>query len=202
MINALTVTGFKCLNGQKIPLRNITLFTGVNGSGKSSIIQSLLLARVAALAVRDGRAIVPLNGPFGLTLGRVADVISFIPDIWSEIRLSLEAEGASETEGVSAELVLAARAGTDRYLRIEQSNPQLSILAGGQFGQFTYLAAEREGPRDFQPMQSAPVEMLEIGARGEYLADVLQAYEREPVFSWLEHPCARGLRLASRQKHG
>jgi predicted ATPase len=189
MITSLSAKGFKCLDGQKFRLGQLTLLTGINGAGKSSVIQSLLLARIAALASSEVRAIVPLNGPFNLALGQVIDVISYWSETKSEIVITVEYDGKP------AHLSLLADASSDRYLRIDYSDAGISALSNPQLGQFTYLSAEREGPRDFQATQSAPKDMLELGARGEFVADVLQAYEREQVLSGLEHPRAAGLRL-------
>ena len=48
MLNALHLGNFKAFaETQRIPLRPLTLIYGANSAGKSSIIQSLLLARHA-----------------------------------------------------------------------------------------------------------------------------------------------------------
>jgi predicted ATPase len=189
MITSISATGFKCLDGHKLQLGQLTLLTGINGAGKSSVIQSILIARIAALVAGEVRAVVPLNGQFSLALGQAIDVISFRSGPRFEITIDIECDGAL------ARLSLIADASTDRYLRIHHSDAGLSVLAKPQLGQFTYLSAEREGPRDFQVTQSVPKDVLELGARGEFVADVLQAYEREQVLSELEHPHAKGLRF-------
>ncbi|MCB1192063.1 MAG: DUF3696 domain-containing protein [Leptospiraceae bacterium] len=48
MIKAITLTGFKSFVSDYIELRNLTLLTGLNSSGKSSVIQSLLMGNNAA----------------------------------------------------------------------------------------------------------------------------------------------------------
>ena len=44
-IEQVTIKNFKCLKDISITLKNITLITGVNSSGKSSFIQTLLLVK-------------------------------------------------------------------------------------------------------------------------------------------------------------
>ncbi|MBO0535735.1 hypothetical protein EXQ37_19990 [Clostridium botulinum] len=44
MINSLIVKGFKSIDNVKVDFSNLNLLVGVNSSGKSTIIQSLLLA--------------------------------------------------------------------------------------------------------------------------------------------------------------
>ena len=43
MIKKLHIKNFKCFEDQNFELGNLTLLTGLNGTGKSSVIQSLLL---------------------------------------------------------------------------------------------------------------------------------------------------------------
>ena len=45
MIETIRLTNFKCFEKQTLKLGNITLLTGLNSSGKSTFIQSLLLLR-------------------------------------------------------------------------------------------------------------------------------------------------------------
>lgn len=49
MISSVTLDNFKCFEHFYIPLRKLTLIAGVNGAGKSSVIQSLLLLRQSCL---------------------------------------------------------------------------------------------------------------------------------------------------------
>lgn len=44
MITKVTLTGFKCFDHEEVEFRNLTLLTGLNSSGKSSLIQALLLS--------------------------------------------------------------------------------------------------------------------------------------------------------------
>jgi predicted ATPase len=46
MLSEITLSNFKCFKEETtFPLANINVFAGINGSGKSSVIQSLLLMR-------------------------------------------------------------------------------------------------------------------------------------------------------------
>src|SRR5207249_10232903 len=45
MIRLLNLHNFKCFEHQSFQLRPLTLLTGLNGTGKSSVLQSLLLLR-------------------------------------------------------------------------------------------------------------------------------------------------------------
>ena len=47
MRTKLTISNYKCFENQEIELRNLTVLAGANSAGKSSVIQSLLLSRIA-----------------------------------------------------------------------------------------------------------------------------------------------------------
>ena len=49
MIESLTIANLKCFDRQTIALRPLTLLSGLNGMGKSTVIQSLLLLRQSVL---------------------------------------------------------------------------------------------------------------------------------------------------------
>ena len=45
MINYMQIENFKSIRKLSLPLENLNLFFGMNGMGKSSVIQALLLLR-------------------------------------------------------------------------------------------------------------------------------------------------------------
>ena len=45
MIQHITLKNFKCFENLRLNLKNLTLITGINGAGKSTIVQALLLLR-------------------------------------------------------------------------------------------------------------------------------------------------------------
>ena len=51
MIKKISVRNFKCFEDFSLPLKRVNLLSGINGMGKSTVIQSLLLLRQSA---RDG----------------------------------------------------------------------------------------------------------------------------------------------------
>ncbi len=49
MIDRLYVQNFKCFAEQSVPLGGLTILAGLNGAGKSSVLQALLLLRQSGL---------------------------------------------------------------------------------------------------------------------------------------------------------
>lgn len=74
MINELKLHNFKNHDNSEIELGNLTILTGVNGAGKSSIIQSMLLLRDSYLR-NDNLKTLYLNGS-SFNLGRSADAVN------------------------------------------------------------------------------------------------------------------------------
>ena len=61
MIDQLTIRGFKRFDAARLSIEPLTVLTGLNGAGKTSVIQSLLLMREANRSQH-----VKLRGPFDL----------------------------------------------------------------------------------------------------------------------------------------
>lgn len=50
MIHSIRLKNYKCFENVKVPLENINILTGLNGMGKSSLIQAILLLRQSFLS--------------------------------------------------------------------------------------------------------------------------------------------------------
>ena len=73
MFTQLTLNRFKCFSeAQELPLSQVTFLYGLNGRGKSSVIQSMLLLSQTMRAT-NSVDILPLSGEF-INLGRYTDV--------------------------------------------------------------------------------------------------------------------------------
>jgi predicted ATPase len=186
MIDLLELQNFKCFLKQPFEFKPLTVFCGHNGAGKSSVIQSLLIAQQTSDMEVGGKKPIPLNGPFGMELGTVADVFcQDAKESFMEIRV--RADGAAsrlsfpvtdsnlENQFLSAEL----------YDHVVPTS--LQLINGFHF---IYLSAERLGPRDTQTTQSRPRDELVIGAKGEFAAEILSRFERDEVRAEMCHPSA------------
>lgn len=72
MIGRVELRNFKCFEQQTFELAPLTLLTGLNGMGKSSVLQALLLLRQSARAGLLPLRGVLLTGEY-VTLGSAAD---------------------------------------------------------------------------------------------------------------------------------
>ena len=166
MITALGIRNFKCFADAEFDLRPLTVLTGLNGAGKSTVVQALLLARQAARLPSSG--LIQLNGPYGLALGEAQELLNPAaqpPEFGVRPRTDRTDTAWSYRFGIPSERAL--------HLSVESSPspppPELDQPGGG----FTYLCAERLGPRDLLSVSAEPPDDLGVGVRGEHTAQVL-----------------------------
>ena len=134
MIDQLTIRGFKRFDAARLSIEPLTVLTGLNGAGKTSVIQSLLLMREANRSQH-----VKLRGPFDLELGTAADVVN-----WQH---STDVEFHVREDGVAFDWVLQSPSDEARHLLVIARPDPLPMAFQATPGRFTYLSAERLGPR-------------------------------------------------------
>ena len=163
MIEELEVTGFKRFSHERFQFSPLTILTGLNGAGKTSLLQSLLIAWEAANSRTNS---LRLNGPFDLQLGTAADVLN-----WHS-KSPIEIAVMSSNECLS-KWTLALPVDDALYLTIASRSDSVPFSFSGESRAFTYLSAERLGPRNFLGTSPVPDEELEVGVQGEHSAHVL-----------------------------
>lgn len=168
MFSAIRLKNFKRFQHIEIPLGKMTLLMGMNGAGKSSVIQSILLVRqsISSRSIDDGK--LSLSGEL-CTLGTGKDV--FNAQAGSQDKLAL---GFIQSEGgLEVERVVECSYSDSDQLEANFGDPSL------QFGaldlpEFTYLSAERLGPRLMSPRVQAQAQRGNIGLGGEGALAVLE----------------------------
>ncbi|MGW3100223.1 DUF3696 domain-containing protein [Streptomyces sp. NPDC001102] len=172
MIKSLSIRNFKRFVNADFSFGALTVLTGLNSAGKSTVIQSLLLARQAA---EKKHSVIQLNGPYGLTLGEAKDVLS---ETASSSDISFIIESTSTRQGV--EFKFNADDEQDLNLKYEVNGDTPKELCG-LGGAFAYLTAERLGPRDMLGVTAEDIEQLGVGTQGEFTGQVLALHETRQV---------------------
>lgn len=174
MIRSIDVKNFKCFEKISVECRGLNLFTGINGMGKSTIIQALLLLRQTSEMFVPGREnLALLNGKY-VTLGTLQD-ISYWYKKDDEIYISVKEDADS----------FACRYDSDRknlFLTNKFTNLESEILGGDGF---EYISAERLGPRRYyDDLVREGFSSEQVGVKGEHaisslylLGSDLQVYE-------------------------
>ncbi len=175
MIDHLTICGFKRFDTVLLSLKPLTVLTGLNGAGKTSVIQALLMMREA-----NSSQHVKLRGPFDLELGTATDVVN-----WQH---ASDVEFHVLEDGRTFDWVLKAPNEEARHLQVisRPDPPPIAFQAGP--GRFTYLSAERIGPRVRVDASSLPVNELEVGVRGEFTAEIIETRGLRPGIDGRHHP--------------
>jgi predicted ATPase len=179
MITGLRISNFKCFSALDLDLRPLTVVTGVNGTGKSTLLQGLLLARQA---VQDSSSpVVQLNGPYGLTLGEAAEVLNPNADP-PEIEIAIAESGSWHRYVFDVP--------NDRALNLPiKTRPESAPTSlTGRGAEFSYLNAERLGPRDQLDVTAEEKGLVGVGVRGEFTAQALAMHETDEVRPPLRHP--------------
>jgi predicted ATPase len=173
MLSQLHLRNFKCFKDQNFPLKPLTLLTGLNSTGKSSVLQSLLLLRQSYQEQLLDTTGLMLNGNL-VNLGFGKDVLF---------------EGAKDREiGISIDLPSLVNIASWRFqcdldadVLERVVNPSMSrepIYSSSLFNDnFHYLSAERIGPRRFFGTSDFHVRRhLQLGSQGEYTAHFLSVF--------------------------
>lgn len=185
MITSVKLKNFKCFRELDLELRPFTLLAGLNGMGKSSVIQSLLVLRQSYLskALREKR--LDLSGEL-IDLGTGQDVLLDGADE-DFISIRITWAGGGNNPFPSA-LFQFAYDRTENRLGFVSDSEHLASLDALQAtsgplqpfaGDFQYLCAERLGPRKFLPLVESHARRRDLGPRGEYVLHLLLDYGRE-----------------------
>jgi len=166
VINSLDVKGFKRIKHKLFDFAPLTILAGLNGAGKTSLIQTLLLIKKASESPLD--AAISLNGPFGLELGLAEDVRNWESEdfIQFDVKSELDIDSIWRFT-ISSEDAL--------YINSESKPNEIPFAFTTTPRAFTYLCAERLGPRSILGAAPRSGADLEIGVRGEYCAQLLES---------------------------
>ncbi|KJC37146.1 hypothetical protein UP09_28290 [Bradyrhizobium sp. LTSP885] len=173
MIDSVKIEGFKRFKHQTFDLKRLAVLTGLNGSGKTSVIQAILLAREALLTKDDT---ISLNGPFGLQLGTFDDVLNSA----SSEKFSIELREVDNHFG--ARFSQPEKSAKEFYVQSAKfGTPSQNFAMAGRM--FQYLGAERIGPRLTSHLTAIPHEQLNIGPIGENAAQLIEALGAQQVIA-------------------
>lgn len=156
----LQLVDFKCFRDNTFDLNNLTILTGANAAGKSSLIQSLLIldSAVSQGVLNKGSALISLRDEDrALELESAESIIRF--DANSSAKIILDRDRF---------LCDVASLDSPRLLQVikeegENEGWPLNLL---------YLSAERNGPR----FQVERVTSRTCGCHGEYTASVIDSF--------------------------
>ena len=189
MLRKLKLTNFKCFRNLELALAPLTLLCGLNGMGKSSVIQALLVLRQSSVTgeLRDGRLVLGGEltdlgtGQDVLCEDAESDVVEFElhrADNQTPCRFSFDYSRTADelrTRDGSQGVLSPADPGSN-VLRQWTEVPPLG-------GRLVYVNAERLGPRKFYHHSEVFARRGNLGTRGEYTPNYLSARQDESLSS-------------------
>lgn len=198
MITSLKLTNYKAFESQLLEFKPLTLLSGLNSTGKSSVLQSLLLLRQSYQQELLPNIGLALNGE----LVRVGTAKDAFCERAKKDYLGFEIVWNDEKKGVWYFSYDQLKTEADILNNLDS---QSSIDAGiykskSVFNKrFHYLQAERLGPRTSYDMSDYQARRLgQLGSRGEYTAHFLSINQDKDVLqSKLRHPMAKSNTLSS-----
>lgn len=182
MLREIHLSSFKCFDTLDLSLGSLTLLTGVNGGGKSSVMQALMLLSQTFGQQEWGRSIL-LEGP-DLSLGNVADVINQdsarrslavgITTDEQKVKWLFKAEDrralSIELEQVEVNGTLIPLGAATRWLMPPDDAVASPVVAA--LRRLSWITAERTGPRELLPLRVAGGH-ARVGHHGEMAAGLL-----------------------------
>jgi len=192
MITQLSLKNFKPFFEQSLEFKNLTVLSGLNSTGKSSVLQSFLLLRQSFEQKLLNEVGLALNGDL-VCIGTAKDALC---ELATEDILGFK---IIDENKVSGEWYFNYNRLSD-VMELDKNRTLINknIYNSGLFNDnFHYLQAERLGPRRYFEMSEFQVNRhQQIGSQGQYAAYFLNIYEnKKNIDSKLVHPNADSLTL-------
>ena len=201
MLTQLDLRHFKCFELLHLPLRSLTLLSGTNASGKSSVLQALVLLH-QTMREHEWSLRLMLNGE-SVQLGTVSDIVDKVYGR-RECEIGL-VDGETSYQwiftGERIEMSMAVKRVVANGVSIDGPSqlryllsPETTSSLAERLKNLTYLTAERMGPREMYTMEDPQITPV-VGPFGEDVASVLYAKRDEQVCEALTLPDASSKNL-------
>lgn len=190
MLTRIDLHYFKCFDLLKLPLAPLTMLSGSNASGKSSVLQALVLLH-QTMHEHEWSTRLMLNGS-AIRLGTVSDVVDKVHGRRTfEIALedgelrchwSFSGERSEMSMAIDSTCIvdsLNKKPEVLRYLLPLDVDDAAKSLAERLRG-LTYITAERVGPREVYTLEDRQIATV-VGPEGEHAVCLLHWGRDEPV---------------------
>jgi len=182
MINKIAIKNFKSIKDKSFPLRNLNVLLGLNGQGKSSFIQSLLVLRQSD-KLEQGE--LKLNGGENglINIGTTKDALYQYSNN-NDLSISIEFDEAKKYHlnyeyKIDADVFKQKNINKNIYGEVERVIDKNQSLFNNNF---QYLNAQRIEPKSINiTSYSNVVDANNIGKYGQYTAHYIELRANEPV---------------------
>ncbi len=193
MISYLYLKNFKAFREAEISPTHLNILTGLNGMGKSTFLQALLLLRQSYLQHTLEKGLL-LNGNV-LELGKGKDVYSMYGTDDNLIKFEVEWDEELKLAGEFQRQDEVDLLPWKRPLTL--SDPDKIFQQSLFTNQCQYLNAKRISPKDFFPASAYHIEQLRsLGNHGQFTVHFIAENQRKQIpIKELSHPKADSLVL-------
>jgi predicted ATPase len=191
MLNSLSLKYFKCFELLHLPLEPLTLLSGTNASGKSSVLQALVLLH-QTMREHEWSTRLMLNGE-AIRLGTVTDVVDEINGLKSvDIGIVDEEQsylwtftGERKALSMAVDCVVVNKETYQHPTQLQHLlPPNLSISTPSRIKNLTYITAERIGPREVYALEDEQSTSV-VGPKGEHAISVFYSKSENSVLNEL-----------------
>lgn len=186
MIKQIEIKNFKSIKKVDVSVLNLNLLMGLNGMGKSSFLQALLLFKQSH--IESGRFF--LNDKF-VKIGKSNDAFyQFAEEDYIEFKFKFQNNEKREWKID----YIPGNDFLDSSIRIE---PEFLNSESFFTGKFQYINAERVGPREiYSTSSSDTIISKQLGNFGQFAVHFLSLYGHEKITEQLlQHPKAKSSSL-------
>ena len=195
MLSEVELRLFKCFEHLRLPLCPLTVLSGLNASGKSSVIQALVLLH-QTMHDHEWETRLDLNGS-GVQLGTVSDVVDVVYGRGRAFEIGVTDDEVSyrwafngEPGDMSVEVVSVSVAGEEsrnpeilRRLLPPNGSAAASSLAS-RLRNLAYITAERIGPLELYQLEDQHA-AASVGPNGEHAISLLYSGRDEQALPGL-----------------
>jgi len=182
MIQSIELKNFKSIKKKNFPLRNLNVLLGLNGQGKSSFIQSLLVLRQSG-KLEQGE--LKLNGGENglINIGTTKDAL-YQYSKNDDLSINIEFDDGKKYQleyeyKIDADVFKQKNLKKNIYGEAEESIDKKQSLFNSNF---QYLNAQRIEPKSINiTSYSSVVEANSIGKYGQYTAHYIELRANDPV---------------------
>lgn len=196
MLEQINLQNFKCFEQLKLPLAELTLLSGTNASGKSSVLQAMVLLH-QTMREHEWSARLMLNGE-SIRLGTMEDVVDKIHgrrsfgigclDSKASCRWIFSGERSEMSMSMSIDAVFINGEKIDSPKELQFLLPRTvdthALSIARRVRDLTYITAERSGPREVYALEDKQVATV-VGPAGEHAVSVLHRGRDEKVLESL-----------------
>lgn len=197
MLTQIDLQHFKCFELLKLPLCPLTLLSGPNSSGKSSVLQALILLQ-QTMREHEWSTRLMLNG-MSIQLGTVQDVVDKehgknaieIGVFDSKVSCRWTFSGDRLEMSMMIDKVCIGGEFYEKFIKLRFLLPpelyESSSLLTKRLRNLTYIGAERLGPREVYSLED-PQSAIVVGTIGEYAASMFWWGSSEHILDELALP--------------